>query len=195
MAKKQTEFQQFLDSEVSKYKGVYIPVKAGVLRRLLVKKLPLYKLHPNPDDEFCFPEIGPNYQIITNYEEEMRRFDTDRQGAAVYGGSSAFEPLYVEKIRPDGYMILNGHHRWAAAVRMGLRKVPIKIVNLTQQMDVERMLRNATHDKRVAMDLDEVLILPVTARISRWLKRREGLDTFDEGISYNPFTINRKALI
>jgi len=43
--------------------------------------------------------------------------------------------------------------------------------------------------------LYEVLILPVTARLSRWLKRREGLDTFDEGISYNPFTINRQALI
>ncbi|MBP3241914.1 MAG: ParB N-terminal domain-containing protein [Oribacterium sp.] len=33
------------------------------------------------------------------------------------------DPIIVEKMYPDGYMILNGHHRWAAATRLGLKKV------------------------------------------------------------------------
>ena len=26
------------------------------------------------------------------------------------------DPIVVEKVHPDGYMILNGHHRWAASM-------------------------------------------------------------------------------
>lgn len=37
--------------------------------------------------------------------------------------------------------------------------------------------------------LYEVLALPLTARFVRRVKRSEGLDTFDENISYNPFRI------
>lgn len=36
----------------------------------------------------------------------------------------------------------------------------------------------------------EVVILPLTAAAARALKRREGVDTFDEGISYNPFRLS-----
>ena len=140
-----------------KYKGVYVPVKAGLLRRFLITKLPPDKLHPNPDDEFCFPEIGPNYQIVSNYESEMRQFRNDRMGGSVYAHIGAFDPLYVQKIRPDGYMILNGHHRWAAARRVGLKTVDVKIVDLTQQSDIKKMLSSARHDKRVTLDLDEVV--------------------------------------
>ena len=157
MAKKQTEFQQFLEREVSKYKGVYVPVNAGMLRRLLVKKLPLNKMHPNPDDEFCFPNIGPNYQIISDYEKEMRQFLNDRQGARIYGQKGAYQPLYVEKIRPDGYMILNGHHRWAAARKAGVSSLPVRIVDLTQKSDIQKMLASSNHDRRVTLDLDEVV--------------------------------------
>lgn len=35
----------------------------------------------------------------------------------------------------------------------------------------------------------EALILPLTAAAARALKRKEGLDTFDAGISYNPFRL------
>lgn len=42
----------------------------------------------------------------------------------------------------------------------------------------------------VAKTLYEVIILPVTRRIVIILKRREEMDTFDEGISYNPFKIS-----
>jgi len=37
--------------------------------------------------------------------------------------------------------------------------------------------------------LYEVIILPVTAMISRKLKAKEGIDTFDYDIKYNPFKI------
>jgi uncharacterized integral membrane protein (TIGR00697 family) len=33
----------------------------------------------------------------------------------------------------------------------------------------------------------EVVFTPVTYAVVGWLKRKEGIDTFDEGISYNPF--------
>ena len=54
-------------------------------------------------------------------------------------------------------MILNGHHRWAAALRLGFKTVPVKIVNLTQQTDIEKMLAASKHDKRVSLDLDETI--------------------------------------
>ncbi len=37
--------------------------------------------------------------------------------------------------------------------------------------------------------LYEIIILPVTALVVRKVKAYEGIDTFDEGISYNPFKI------
>ncbi len=70
------------------------------------------------------------------------------------------EPLIVEKIRPDGYLILNGHHRWAAALRLGFSRIPVEIVDLTQEMDIKAILQGSRHDKRVTLDLDEVVFRP-----------------------------------
>jgi len=36
----------------------------------------------------------------------------------------------------------------------------------------------------------EILVLPLTNVIVRWVKRREQEDVFDDGISYNPLKIN-----
>lgn len=150
MAAPKTEFTEFIDSEVKKYEGVLVPVKAGFLERTLVKWVPIRKLHPNPDDEFCFPSIGPNYGIISNYEKTFRAGHSMRPNGDE-------EPLMVEKVHPDGYMILNGHHRWAAALRAGIKWAPVSIINLTQETDIENMLRNSEHDKRVTIDLDEAV--------------------------------------
>ena len=111
MAGGNTAFDQFIADEVKKYKGVYAPVKAGILRRALIRWAPCDSLHPNPDDEFCSPKVGPNYRIISEY---MNSFRLERRHSKQY----CEEPLIVEKIRPDGYLILNGHHRWAAALRL-----------------------------------------------------------------------------
>ena len=37
----------------------------------------------------------------------------------------------------------------------------------------------------------EIVILPFTILVVNWVKKVEGIDTFDESISYNPFSINQ----
>lgn len=156
MAGGNIQFQEYLANEVRKVQGIYVPIHAGIIRRLLVRKTSLKRLHPNPDDEFCFPKIGPNYEIVSNYEKEYRRIRKNKNDAR-FVSPTAKEPLTVERIRPDGYMIMNGHHRWAAAYRTGLKQIPVKIVNLTQESDIRKMLEASGHNRRVTLDLDEVV--------------------------------------
>ena len=151
MAENNQGFQAFLQEEIKKTKGTYVPVRAGFLRRLLVKKAACKKLHPNPEDEFCSPKIGPNANILSKYATDFRVNRDD----SFYNGT--YDPLIVEKTRPDGYMILNGHHRWAAAIMSNLHRVPIKIVDLPLEEDIKRMLQSSKNDRRVALDLDEVV--------------------------------------
>ena len=145
-----TEFEQFILDEIERQKGLYLPIKAGAMERLMTKKAPCASLHPNPEDEFCFPDIGPSHKIISQYVNDFRaRMSHDLEPLE--------DPVIVEKTHPDGYMLLNGHHRWAAALKLGIKSIPIKIVNLAQESDIKTMLENAKHDKRVTMDLDEVI--------------------------------------
>ena len=152
----QPPFETFLKEEIARVKGQYYPVHAGILTRLLVRHASPRKLHPNPEDEFCDPEIGPNYGIISQYTEKYRKADK-----TVYDGTTLgeilYEPLIVQKTMPDGYMILNGHHRWAAALRSTKEKVPVKVVNVTSSEDIKKMLEQGKSDIRVTMDLDEVI--------------------------------------
>ena len=145
-----TKFDAFIAEEIKKIKGVYVPVKAGILRRALIRWAPCKKLHPNPDDEFCMPKVGPNYGIISDY---MNRFREERRHSRQY----CDERLVVERIRPDGYLILNGHHRWAAALQLGYPSIPVEIVDLTTETDIREILKSSNHDKRVTLDLDEVV--------------------------------------
>ncbi len=145
-----TEFAKLLKKKLRKYDAVIVPVKASRLEIMTTKNVPIEKLHPNPDDEFCNPAIGPHYGIIGDYTSKFMRF-----GSILT--SIDDEPLMVQKIHPDGYMILNGHHRWAAAMRCGFKKVPVRIVNLAQDTDIEKMLAASEHDRRVTMDLDETI--------------------------------------
>ena len=154
-----TSFRTFLEEEVLKVKGIYRPVRAGFLRCLLIKRLPLRALHPNPYDEFCSPEIGPSDRIISEYRRTFATLGRDSQSGS-FVKNSAFEPLQVQKISPDGYMILNGHHRWAAAYLNGLKSIKVEIVDLTQKDMIINALRNSRHDKRVTLDLDEVVFCP-----------------------------------
>ena len=150
MAGAQTELEEYLAGEIRKYKGVSVPLRAGMLERMTKKKLSCDRLHPNPADEFCHPEVGPSFRIIGEYEKKIRK-------AMLYDLDPFEEPVMVEKMHPDGYLILNGHHRWAAAMRCGAKKIPVKIVNLTQDTDIEKILKNSMHDRRVSLDLDEVV--------------------------------------
>ena len=154
-----TQFEAFLAEEVRKSKGISYPVKAGFLRRVFIKKASSSKLHPNPDDEFCFPEIGPNYEIMSRYEAEYRKAGSNRN-VTQFRDNPIHEPIEVEKIFPNGYMILNGHHRWGGAIQAGVKTLPIRIVDLTQKKDIQEMLRNAVSTRRVALDLDETVFFP-----------------------------------
>ena len=68
-----TEFEQFIADEIEKNQGTMVPVKASLAERMFVKKARWQQLHPNPDDEFCFPSIGPNYTILSDYAEKFVR--------------------------------------------------------------------------------------------------------------------------
>lgn len=150
------EFENFIENEVDKLQGVYYPVKAGFFDQAFVHKLPCSKLHPNPYDEFCHPEVGPSYEIVSRYERDYRSLNGHLSSAA-FMNSNIKEPIMVQKLAPDGYMILNGHHRWAGAMRAGLEKIPVQIVNLTVEKDVWEMLQKASFNKRVTLDLDETV--------------------------------------
>jgi len=150
MAGVKTEFDQFIAEEIERNRGVMVPARASWLERFFVRKARTEKLHPNPDDEFCDPAVGPNSRIIAEYVQTIVRTKSLQP-------SGYEDPIVVEKVRPDGYMILNGHHRWAAALQTGFNPLPISIVNLTQETDIEQMVRNSKHDRRVTLDLDEVV--------------------------------------
>ena len=151
MAESKTQFDAFIAQEVRDSAGVYFPVRTRILRRLMTREARCDELHPNPDDEFCMPKIGPNYKIISRYQQQY--IDAIKLSQYYYEG----EPIVVERTHPDGYRIVNGHHRWAAALRTDQAQIPVRVVNLTHEEDVRRILENSTHTRRVALDLDEVI--------------------------------------
>lgn len=154
-----TKFQAELEKEVGKVKAFYYPVRAGLLRRLFVTSASLSRLHPNPNDEFCQPDVGPNHEIISEYLSEYIRFGKNVNTPVSFKGGIT-EPLIVEKARPDGYFILNGHHRWAAARRAGMKRLPVRVVDPTRTADIRKMLEKSTSDRRVTLDLDETVFRP-----------------------------------
>ena len=157
MAGSNTKTRQIIAEELQKVKGVALPVHAGRIERATVRRVKCSRLHPNPNDEFSFPEIGPNEEIVTNYVREFRILLEDPH-ARRYQTLTAGDPLIVQKIHPDGYMILNGHHRWVAAIKAGVSKLPVEIVNLTQEKDIRNMLAHSKHDRRITLDLEEIVL-------------------------------------
>lgn len=146
----QTELMKYVKADLEKYDGLIMPVKAGFLEQVFIKKLSPKKLHPNPQDEFCSDEVGPNYSIVEKYIHQIRK---NRE----YEVRLFDEPVIIEKIRPDGYLLLNGHHRWGAALMLDLKTMPVKITNLTQPSDIVRDLSKTTRDKRASINLDDVV--------------------------------------
>ena len=39
------------------------------------------------------------------------------------------EPLQVNKLKVGGYLILNGHHRWAGVIRAGVPTIRIQVLD------------------------------------------------------------------
>ena len=147
------DIRNYVAEEMEKYNGVCFPVKSSVLRRLVVGRVKCSELHPNPDDEFCDPKIGPSDRIISYYKTKFHEDSMHPYGDM----DEKDDPIIVEKMYPEGYIIVNGHHRWAASMMMQKRDVEVKVVNLTHEADIKKMLENTTNNKRVTLDLDEVV--------------------------------------
>ena len=145
-----TNIRDHVKEELEKYDGVTMPVKATLAEQLFIKNLPPLKLHPNPDDEFCMDSVGPNEGIIQDYMKQIRHRQQHEQ--PIFD-----EPLIVEKMKPDGYMLINGHHRWAAALILGLKKVPVSVVNMTHVQDILESLEKTNREKRASINLDDVV--------------------------------------
>ena len=118
----QTNFMKRVLADIARYQDRRTLVRTNLIERLIVRHLDPADMHPNPEDEFSDPDIGPNNEIIAHYVELIR--SSQRTADPIFE-----EPISVERMKPEGYMILNGHHRWAAAVQTGQKRVRAHIVN------------------------------------------------------------------
>ena len=150
MAMTNFEFKEYLKNELEKEVGMYVPVNTSRLQRLFYLETACTNLHPNPDDEFSFPEVGPSDRILSDYQRSYLN-------SMSKGFRPAIEPLVVIRTHPSGFMLINGHHRWGAAMMAGVKKVPIKVVNMMLEEEIKDILKHSTHEKRVTLDLDEVV--------------------------------------
>ena len=69
-----TRLPAYIQEEIDRVKGIYYPVKASLPRRVLQRYAACRKIHPNTEDEFCNPDIGPNYGIISGYQKDYMRY-------------------------------------------------------------------------------------------------------------------------
>lgn len=159
--------------DIEKYNGKRKIVKAGLIERCAVRYCSPDNVHPNPSDEFSMAEIGPNLGIVSDYVELVK--ENQFHDLPIFA-----EPLIVQKMEKEGYLLLNGHHRWFAAIRMSVRKIHIQIVNLVSENDLSRMIGDTSNTKLVSFDFDEVLLsndesnqaLVVDPLFSRKIKER-----------------------
>lgn len=151
MASTNNEYKTLVIEDVETFDGLAKPVRASLFERLFTKKMNINKLHPNPGDEFSVESIGPNNSIVSDYVDKMLRAQNLNMPVME-------EPIIVEKMSTGGYMILNGHHRWMAANKVGIKKVPVQIVNVAPDSEIFAKIKNSNNNMCVSIDLDEVLL-------------------------------------
>lgn len=143
-------YKKYVTDDLNSNRGLSHPVKSSIIYRIKVRQIKPEKLHPNPADEFSMETVGPNWNIISDYEQTII-FNLKHQ-------EDIFEdPLYAVRLDKGGYMLLNGHHRWMAALNLRVKKVPVKIVNIIQDEDIYKAVNKSERDKCVTIDFDEVL--------------------------------------
>jgi RHS repeat-associated protein len=86
-------------------------------KRLTTRQAKTIDLKPNPLDPYSDPKIGPNESAVRQYIDEIRMTGT------------ISEPIRVKELASGGYEIVDGHHRWLAALMTNLKYVPIEIIN------------------------------------------------------------------
>ena len=117
-----SSFYTYVQEDLDAYEGKRDVVRVSLLERLVVRSIPPQEMHVNPDDEFADPEIGPSERIINEYAHEIPQLYKNAEPIFP-------SPIMVYKMAAGGYLILNGHHRWAAAIKQGLKKVRAAIMN------------------------------------------------------------------
>ena len=117
-----SSFEKYIQNDLARTEGKRDLVRVSPIERHRLRYLAPRVMHVNPDDEFSDPSIGPNDRIIDEYIDVIHEMN--------YQGDFIFEePILVNKMVSGEYLILNGHHRWAAAVKAGLSKVRASLVN------------------------------------------------------------------
>lgn len=112
-----------MQEDISRYRDRREAVRVGIIERFTVKKIDPNELHPNPDDEFTYANIGPSDRIIEQYVRDARM--RMERNLPIFE-----EPILIQKMEYNNqYIILNGHHRWAAALKARVPKVRVSIVN------------------------------------------------------------------
>ena len=91
--------------------------KASLWERLTTKKVSPNELHANPLEDISNTKIGPSDTALSKHMTYISKNGT------------IDAPIEVQKLVSGGYEIVNGHHRWFAAKKTGLKKVPIRIKN------------------------------------------------------------------
>jgi ParB-like chromosome segregation protein Spo0J len=88
---------------------------SSLLEKLLGANVPIELLRPNPMDEFV--TVAPSDRMIAKHLRYIIEHGTIES------------PILVDKLSDGTYQIINGHHRWAAAIRAGLKKIPVKFLH------------------------------------------------------------------
>ena len=117
-----SSFYTQVQEDLAAMEGKRQIVRANPIERFTVRRIDAEEMHVNPDDEFADPEIGPSDRIINEYAQEIQTLWTNMR--TIFP-----EPIVVYKLKPKDYLILNGHHRWAAALKCGFGKLNARIIN------------------------------------------------------------------
>ena len=83
-----------IQEDIAKYQNRRETVRASILEVLTVRFLSPDQMHPNPEDEFCDPEVGPNESIVEDYVDEAR-------SNLECGADSFDEAILVAKMKDD----------------------------------------------------------------------------------------------
>ncbi|SDE19925.1 RHS repeat-associated core domain-containing protein [Paenibacillus sp. UNCCL117] len=88
----------------------------GLKAKYIGKNVEIDKIKPNSYDEFSNPNIGPSQQALSKHKRTISET------------GKIEEPILVKDLGNGTYEIINGHHRWEAARQMGLKKIPVKVI-------------------------------------------------------------------
>ena len=92
-------------------------VKASKWERLTKTRLNVSDLVMNSKDDIA--KVGPSDKKISQYMNEIKRT------------GKIFEPIEVHTLSTGKYEIVDGHHRWLATKKTGLKKVPVRITKIS----------------------------------------------------------------